>query len=83
MIVLQFLIISLVNSSVVEEPPISFVLTFFSFNVILKPSVIKSANLGKLRYLNIMIELKSKALGFAIFFPAISFPVCRHPLIYK
>ena len=67
MIPQQFLITSLVNSSVDEVPPISLVLIFVSLRVFFKPSDIKSANRGKFKYLNIIIELRIKALGLAIF----------------
>lgn len=75
--------ISFVNSSHVELPPISFVLIFFSFKVSFTASEIRSANLGKFKYRNIMIELNNNAHGFARFLPAISLPVCLHPFYKK
>ena len=76
-----FFITSWVNYVVEAVPPISDVLILPSFNTFFKASPIASANKGKLRYLNIIAELRIIEVGLTTFFPAILIPVLGKALV--
>lgn len=68
-----------VNSVVLEDPPMSGVLTLPSLMTLYVAAAIELAKWSSPRCLNIIVEERMKAAGFAMSWPIRSLAMCLQP----